>query len=67
MSHATVALTPATSALMSSIGTAAAASAGGLLLAAGAIAAAKRLRCEYESAKIEFDERCKQDEIAFQQ
>ncbi len=64
MSHATVAVTPAFQLLMNTMMPAVALGAAGFAVTAGAVMASRKLRCDYEQAKAEFEERCRQDETA---
>lgn len=64
MSHATVAMSPAVQSLLTTMMPAVAVGAAGFAVTAGAIAAARKLRCDFETAKVEFEDRCLQDEVA---
>lgn len=66
MSHATVAVTPAVQVLINTMMPAVALGAAGFAVTAGAVMASRKLRCDYEQAKTEFEERCRQDEAAIQ-
>jgi len=65
MSHATIAMSPAVQSLLAlmpavAVGTAV------FGVSAGALLAAKKLRCDFEQAKSEFEMRCREDELAAQ-
>jgi len=64
MSHATVAMSPAVQGLLTTMMPAVAVGAAGFAVTAGAIAAARKLRSDFECAKVEFEDRCRQDEAA---
>lgn len=66
MSHATVAITPAVQSMLATMMPVVAVGTAAFAVTAGALMAAKKLRCDFESAREEFEQRCRQDEAGMQ-